>query len=233
MKLQVGICDDEILILDKLKDIVSSCLEEMGVDYDLMCFESAETLVEKAEGLDIVFLDIAMPQMDGIAAGKQIQLINKECKIIIASAMIERFKETYQICAFRFITKPYEKEEVQEALKAIVQRGVGVEYIEVYRDRKKYTIRQKKIKYMVAYDGYVEVKAGQYLFRKETSLNEMEKCLDEKIFARIHKQYLINMLWIDEYSDNSVQIEEKEFKISRRKSLEFNKKYMNFDINYR
>jgi len=118
-------------------------------------------------------------------------------------------------------------------LKAIVQRGVGVEYIEVYRDRKKYTIRQKKIKYMVAYDGYVEVKAGQYLFRKETSLNEMEKCLDEKIFARIHKQYLINMLWIDEYSDNSVQIEEKEFKISRRKSLEFNKKYMNFDINYR
>ncbi len=233
MILHVGICDDEKIFLNNLKDIVESCLNEMGVDYHLSCFQSGEAVVEAAEKLDIIFLDIAMPEMDGIATGEQIQRINQECRIIIASSMIERFKEAFQINALRFITKPYEREEIQEALNAIMQRRLGEGVMELYRERKKYSVKQRQIKHFIAYDGYVEVKAGEYTFRTEMCLNDLEQCLDDKLFFRIHKKYIINMLWIDEFNDKVVWIEEKEFKISRRKKQEFNKKYIDFDINYR
>lgn len=233
VKLQVGICDDEKIMLEKLKCLVSVCLDELQVSYDLVCCESGEQVIKEAENLDIVFLDIAMPKMDGIDAGKRINKINRDCAIIIASSMVERFKETYYINAFRFITKPYEKEEIYEALEALLKIKIGFQTVEVYRERKKYNIRQRKIKYIVSYDGYVELKAGDYIFRKESSLSEMERCLCDKIFFRIHKQYLINMLWIDEYKNNYITIEGMEFSISRRKRGEFNKKYLDFDINYR
>lgn len=232
-ELCIGICDDEKIVLESLKRIVKECLEELKVHYSLFSFECGKKLLQEAGKLDIVFLDIAMPEMDGIAVGRELKKENKDCKIIIASSMVERFKETYSINTFRFITKPYEKEEIKEALTAMIEQETGLQTVEVYKERKKYHIAQRKIKYIMAYDGYVELKAGDYIFRKESSLNEMETFLNKEIFFRIHKQYLINFLWVDEYKNNTIKIEEKEFRIARRKRALFDKKYMEFDLNYR
>ena len=233
MKLRVGICDDEVIFLEKLKGMVSSCLDEMGEDYSLSCFEDGEAVIRAAEELDIIFLDIEMPQMDGIAVGKQLQRVNRDCKIVIASSRIERFKEAFHINALRFVTKPYQSEEIYDALQTMIARRLGLQSIEVFTGRKRYTVTQRSIKYIVAYNGYVEIKAGEHVFRKEASLNEMEECLDKTLFFRIHKKYLINLLWVEQYDNNTVRLEEKEFPISRRKCKEFDTKYMDFDINYR
>ena len=57
-----------------------------------------------------------MPQMDGIDVGKEILRQNPGCRIIIASGEWERFKEGYVIRAVRFVTKPFDEEEIAEAL---------------------------------------------------------------------------------------------------------------------
>lgn len=66
--------------------------------------------------MDILFLDIEMPGEDGIQTGKRLRERGSECKIIMATSMAERFKEGYHIGASRFVTKPFDQEEVEEEL---------------------------------------------------------------------------------------------------------------------
>ena len=54
--------------------------------------------------------------MDGIDVGKEILRQNPGCRSIIASGEWERFKEGYVIRAVRFVTKPFDEEEIAEAL---------------------------------------------------------------------------------------------------------------------
>lgn len=231
--IKVGICDDEKIVLKLLKSLVEQCLEELEEDSTILTFDSGEKLLEEAKDLDILFLDIEMPGMDGIETGKSIPRRNPNCKIIIATSRQERFKEAFKINAFRFVTKPFEKEEIKEALKDVFKTRAGMEKIEVYRDRVSYTFFQKDILYMEAVDSSVEFVLSDCVFRKETSLKELEATLDDRIFYRVNKQCIVNMQHIDTYANGVIRIGATEIRVSIRKKKEFEKVYIMFDVSYR
>ena len=63
-QLEIGICDDEILAVRQLTRLV----QQVGEQKDLICnidtFTSGEQLLQEVEKMDIVFLDIEMPNLD-------------------------------------------------------------------------------------------------------------------------------------------------------------------------
>ena len=126
--LKIGICDDEQIVSEILKRKVEICLREAGVQAEITLFSQGQDLFETGEDLDILFLDIEMPEMDGIEVGKKLRQKGNDCKIIVATSMVERFKEAFYIDAFRFVTKPFEMEEI---------RAIGGE-VELFIKGKKY-----------------------------------------------------------------------------------------------
>lgn len=233
--INIGICDDEKMVLSALTTLVEQCLEELEEDAQILAFHSGERLLEEVEKLDVLFLDIEMPGMDGIEVGHQIQKRNLDCKIIMETSRQERFKEAFKINAFRFVTKPFQKDEVKETLEDVLNTRIGMEKMEVYRDRIPYNLYQKDIMYMEAVDSSVEFVLKEEVFRKETSLRELEKILDDRLFFRVNKQYIVNMKYIDmsKYKDGIINIGTAKIRVSIRKKKEFEKAYTVFDINYR
>lgn len=71
---------------------------------------------------DIVLMDITMPEMDGIAALKEIISVNAEAKVVMCSAMGQKAMviESIQAGAKDFIVKPFQSEKVIETLQKIV-----------------------------------------------------------------------------------------------------------------
>lgn len=232
-KLIIGICDDQKEIVIELKKMLEAYLSAQNCSYELYLFLNGESLFGQIDKINVVFLDIEMPGMDGIELGRKIKQINPECKIIMATGRVDRFKEAFRIHAERFITKPFEKAEVEEALRAVALRNFGEETIELYYLRNLYKICQRDISYIVAYNGYTEFVVDDKVFRKETSLNEVECMLDERIFFRINRKCMINMQWIQVYSGGVIRIGGKEFEVSRRRRKDFEQKYIEFDLRYR
>lgn len=219
--IRIGICDDEKIILEMLGKIISTCLEELGVEAELALFHNGRELLEAGENVDILFLDIEMPQMDGIEAGKKLRQQGGACKIIVATSQIERFKEAFYIEAFRFVTKPFEIEEIREVLKETVAALEGVGKIGAYKDWVKCEILQRDILYIEAIDSSVEVILQEGRYRKESSLTELEKKLDDKVFFRINRQCIVNMAQIEKYEKGIVFIDNKKKKVSQRRKKEF------------
>lgn len=229
----IALCDDQQKALEELEEYVRHIGETLQQDFEIQIFHSGEELLEAPESPAIIFLDIEMEGIDGIETGRRMKQKNPECKIIMATGNENRYKDAFRIQAFRFITKPFEKEEIDEALKAVLGTFVGTDIIELYRARNLYQIRQLDIKYAKAYNGYTEFAVQESIFRKESSLDALQKILDTRTFYRINRQYMVNMYWIQHYDNGILTIDDQTFKVSRRKRSDFEKKYVDYDIKYR
>ena len=86
--------------------------------------ENGAKAIEKFKELtpDLVIMDITMPELDGIAAVKEIKKIDGDSKIIMCSAMGQQAMviESIQAGARDFIVKPFQAERVVEAVKKVL-----------------------------------------------------------------------------------------------------------------
>ena len=175
-----------------------------------------------------------MPELDGIAVGKLLKKKNPECQIIIASGRGDRFKETYQIDTLRFVSKPFDEEEIWEAIQAYQNKYmIGMDKMEVFLNRNAVWIRQKNIQYLSAYKGGVEIMVNGVLFRKEISLNRIKEQLDRICFYQVHKAYVVNLFHVTGFTEKEVAVGKIKIPLSRRNRKKFESTFMEFDIKYR
>ena len=232
-KICIGICDDQSEIVEELSVLVKKVLEDNSLnEWQILKSTSPLKILKEIKNINILFLDMDMPEMDGIEVGRRIKKQNPNCKIIIATSQIDRYKEAFFIEAIRFITKPFLYDEVKEALTSTIEEKPGEAEIEVYRDRVSFNIKEKDISMIRAYNGYVEIMAGESVFRKDISLNMLEEQMDNRIFFRVNRQYVVNFKYVSSYSKNKVVVNKKIFVISVRRQKEFLKRYMEYDLSY-
>ncbi|MCI8489446.1 MAG: response regulator transcription factor [Lachnospiraceae bacterium] len=231
--LQVAICDDILEQTFTLQNYIHKYFMENGVEYRLHLYTTGEELLADVEKLNIIFLDIEMPGLDGIETGRMIRKKNGSCRIVMETVMVERMKEAFFIEAFRFIVKPIQEAEVYEALNACMKKILGSGSISLFYNRIAHKVHQSEIQYVVTYDSYCEYKVKDKMLRSEASLKELEKQLDQRMFFRIHRKYIVNMAQVKSYRNGILQMKDIELPVSRRKKREFEQAFMEFDLKYR
>lgn len=119
MAKNILICDDAAFMRMMIKDILSKNGYNIAGEA-----ENGMKAVEKFKEVtpDLVLMDITMPEMDGIAALKEIKKLDAGAKVIMCSAMGQQAMviESIQAGAKDFIVKPFQAERVLEAVKKVV-----------------------------------------------------------------------------------------------------------------
>lgn len=228
----IGICDDLKAAVLELKGIVEEYCRKKEIKADIMVFERGEEAVLNIDRVDILFLDMEMPGMDGIETGREILKRKKDCKIIMETSHEERFKEAFYIKAYRFASKPFSIPEIERCLDDAIGSFIGCEVVELWENRKMCRILQKDILFLKAYDGYVEAYVGGRIMRKDVSLNKMEEILDKRLFFRVSRDCVVNMASIDDYKKGVIHIKNYEIEAARRRKRDFEAAYLEFDITY-
>ena len=117
---KILICDDSILARSQMKDL----LDSIG-DYEVIeAKDGAEAIeVYKEHQPDLVFLDIVMPQKNGIDVVKEIVGFDKGAKIIMASSLgnNKNLKAALEGGAIDFIQKPIDEDRLRE----IINKNLG------------------------------------------------------------------------------------------------------------
>lgn len=212
--IKIAVCDGVPQMAQQLVKIIRKHIKSSKLKYEISDVDinnDADSIVSCAGEYNIIFLDIDMPGIDGIEAGRLIRKVNPDVIIIIASERAERFKETYGINALRFINKPYDEEELTSVLTTVEEKISGLKTIRVYKKRFSVDLMQKDIMYIEAYEGAARIHTRDGEYRRDESLSSLENRLDSRFFVRINRSYIVNLKWIIKYNEGIMKIGNADF----------------------
>ena len=228
----IGICDDEKHIHSTMEIIINEYIDCYTDTFEIVHFYSGKEILDYSKELDLVFMDIEMPEIDGIETSKILRKRGMNYKIIMLTVRQERYREAFKINAFRFVPKPIEKNEIFETLDDVKKTMVEDVRIKVLSSGIEYFIRQKDIYFIESSKDYTLIYTGKAEYKSDLSLVKWLKKLDKKMFFKCHKSYIVNLNSIDEIGKNELKlITGERILISRRMRTPLLQAYMEFDIN--
>lgn len=151
--------------------------------------------------IDIVFLDINMPEIDGISLGKIISKLNSNLKIIFITAYREYAAEAFEIKAFDYLLKPYSEQRIKEVLTNLTTLKSN-ELIKENNKINKITVSlgEKMIVLSIDEICYIEIVEKESIIYTETThytsklkLSKWEEILPKNKFYRTHRSYIVNL----------------------------------------
>lgn len=160
------------------------------------------------EQVDLIFLDIQMPDLTGIEFTKA---INKGPKVIFTTAYEKYALEGFRLDAIDYLLKPFSYEEffrsVQKALRLIsLENKEHVTHVEANQEflflKSEYKIKRinfDDILYIEGLKDYVKVytRTDPKPVLSLLSLKSLEGKLPESKFMRVHRSYIVNLEKID------------------------------------
>jgi len=221
MKIKCLIIDDEPLAINVIKNYLQQIDD----------FEISETFNNAIDGLnflknntvDVIFLDINMPVLDGI---NFIKTIENPPLIIVTSAYDEFALETYELDVLDYLIKPIEFPRFMKALNKVNKRLENSKslkdsvkdnpYLFVKIDKKKMKkIFLDEILTVESLKDYLKINTttGKYIIH--STLSDFTNLLPSSDFIRIHRSYTIAINKIDAVEGNSVEIEGLRYVIGR------------------
>ena len=115
--MKILLVDDEQLQLFRLE---SACKKVLPDNVFLAYTNPAQAIEENQNNkIDLAFLDIEMPKVNGIQLAKKLKKINPAIKIIFVTAYNEYALEAFKIHAFGYITKPVNENKIKEEIDAL------------------------------------------------------------------------------------------------------------------
>ena len=163
------------------------------------------------ERTDLIFLDIQMPELDGLQFMK---VINNKCRVIITSAYTEYAIHGFEHNVVDYLLKPISFERfctaVQKAKEQLtpVPPVISAQHIFIKTDSKLVKVRFNEILYLEGARDYVLIHTTKDMIVTLDSLRNLEEILPAALFTRIHKSYIVAMDKIDSIEKNRVIIGE-------------------------
>jgi two-component system chemotaxis response regulator CheY len=119
-KKRVLIVDDSVFTLEQLKSIV----EKTGIAEVVGHAKDGMEGIKKYRDLapDVVFLDILMPNMDGLQTLRAIMNMDKNAKVVMISSLegaAEKAEESLKFGAKAIISKPFNEKEIKDILEKL------------------------------------------------------------------------------------------------------------------
>lgn len=220
MKFKCIIVDDEPPATRILKNYVEkvSFLEEIGIFNDSL--KALEFI--NSNKVDVVFLDIQMPQLTGLQLSK---ILSKEVKIIFTTAYPDFALEGYELNAVDYLLKPIAFERFYQAVSKLspdskiettnTNTNTTSEFVFIKTDGKNkfQKLLLSDILYLESLQNYVCIHTSKQQIITHSSLKNIIESLPENDFIQIHKSYVVAFKQIESTDNFSVFINSKELPI--------------------
>lgn len=215
------IVDDETMA----REIIATHVSKIhAVEIVKSCSNAIEAFnCINTHNIDLVFLDINMPEISGIAFAKS---INKDIKVIFTTAYRDYAVEGFELQAVDYLLKPIAFERLLKAVNTyfevyntykedVIQGNHASDFMFVRSDRRMIKIDFNTIIYIESYSDYIKIHlATETIITRET-ISAIEAKLPKQDFMRIHRSYIISIKHIVSFTNEHINIVEKALPISR------------------
>ena len=244
--MHIVICDDE----EANRIYIRKLIEKQGMEYNITEFCSGKELLQYQNEttdskIDILFLDIAMEDMDGITVAKRLRgHMERQQRavwgslplLIFVTGSREHMQSAFAVHAFQYIVKPIHEPEFHriftQALREY-QYLTGKGQVEP----KEIIVKNKnQVRKVLADDVYYIESSNRKVIlclqNEKIEFYDKISNLEQKLqpdFFRIHKGYLINLKYVERYNRTEVQIKNGDsLLVSKYKYHDFVNAYLQY-----
>ena len=213
--IRILMCDDEPSAIMEYENRINTLGKKHGLDLSIKSFQNADQLFfymedEKAV-IDIVFLDIQMPGIDGIEAAVRLRQKGYSGEIIFLTKQADKAIKGYDVKAYHFIVKSPESDPNFERifLEAVnhVQNKTA-EYITFQGIGESRNIAIRDISYFSVDRRIITVHYGRESFEFYSSMEKVENVMLEYGFLRAQRSYLVNIDYISDFNAESITMKD-------------------------
>ena len=198
-------------------------LEIIGV-----CSNAIDALNElKKQAIDLIFLDVEMPEMSGL---EMLESLGNPPKVILITSKKEYALEAFEYNVVDYLLKPI---DYVRFLKAINKLGelhskgsinIDSEDIFIKTDLKFVKINFADIHFIEAMADYVIINLGSAKHIIHSTMKAIEKKLSSDSFTRVHRSYIVNLKKIDAVENATIVINEQRIPIGASYRPDFMKR---------
>lgn len=228
----IAICDVKLQYCEQIENFVRRLGNSLGIDIKCDKYQNGKDLLESNHNqYQIIFLDVDMPDENGIFIAEKIRKTNQDVEIIFVTALIQYAVEGYKVKAYRFILKPIEYEDFVFQIKDLLLHLNNIEKnsLTLTKKHQTYTVKIDEIIYVEILDHYLTYHCTKYNLTVNGTMRKLENDLKNYSFSRIHNSYLVNLEYISEIKCQTLFMTNgDELPIARSKRDAFRQSYLNF-----
>lgn len=198
--MKILIVDDEELARKRLQRMLNT-LQAGSLDLVTNATQAIEAFKKKK--YDLVFLDINMPQVNGLELAYELKYIDPSIYIIFQTAYEQHALKAFDIGAVGYLVKPYSLDQVKSTLQRIKTDKTSDTTQEDPRILSKtgesyFLLKPEEIFYVKADLSEVMIKSAKGFSYYAQKISDLQQKLQMHNFVRIHRSYLININEIKE-----------------------------------
>ena len=218
----IFICDDDEFYRKEEKKICCELLNNLQCNYSIISGENGESVLAFDGEIDILILDIDMPDLDGIHVKDYLEKRRLNTYIVFVTCHQEKVLDAFGLHVYAFLDKNHLDIELKKVISEIVEYQKSIYLVEDKYD-------SRDILYVKAEQGYLMLylKSGDTrIIRK--NLKELEEQLAKADFVRTHRSYMVNMYEIKGAITNTVVVGSDNIPVSVRMRTRVKEIYQEF-----
>lgn len=228
--MQLIICDDDKLFIQKLKSHLQLFFRQHHLTLpEIITFTSGEELLSYTGRIDILFLDIEMPGMNGIYIGNSLKKRNENIIIFVVTSYSEYLDEAMRFHVFRYLSKPLEKQRLFRNLKDAltlyhsISKSIALETKDEIQ-----TLPMNDIIFIEAQKRKIIVHTIKKDYESIHSMQYWLETLPESCFIQSHRSFIVNLKHVSNFTHDLIYLGEGQFTayLTKRKYTEFKNAYL-------
>lgn len=205
--IRIAVVDDELIILNSIHKKIEKILYDINVEFEIQDYTSGKIALKEIteKGVDIIFLDIDMPEVSGMDIAKKIRMQVEKLEIVFITNKDELVYDAIKFTPFRFIRKSRFDEEIQEALyKFIDKLNKNKSLYTFSTSNGKKAVQPVQIRYVEVSSHKLSVHLLNESFIASGNLKDIEELFYTYGFIKIHQSFLVNFRFINYIKRNEV-----------------------------
>ncbi len=229
--IKIAVCDDDGETLETARNLILKWSKERNIPVEVTAYDNGDSLIfANSRGkIDIIFLDIIMPLLNGMETAKEIRTADTAVKIVFLTSSPEFALESYEVKAYDYLLKPVSYDRVSKVLdectaafegerkNIVLKTAFG--YQKIYLSDVEYVEAQnKKVIFYLKNGEPTESPAPLYSIE--------DKLTSENGFFKCHRSYLVYMPAVESFSSSDIIFSSgRKIPIARRYAKAFKEAY--------
>jgi len=219
-KLKCVVVDDEPVAREILETYIDKTpnLELIGT------FNNAIDVIQflKQNTIDLFFLDINMPEINGVSLAK---IINKQSHIIFTTAYRDYAIDGFDLDVIDYLLKPIAFDRFIQAIQKVPADSIPQQNFDpqkkqgdfffVRHERKMVKINFDEIQYIESMSDYIKIHLNKKTIITRETISNVENRLPQSNFLRVHRSFIVSVKCIEAYTNEYVEVNKKSIPISR------------------